>query len=486
MTKDQFNLYKNAFLTAVGQPAGDEEARSLINQAMQYAGKVDAMAESTKIVSPFSVDIGRTLSLTSGDLSLEKTYLFPQENPVGPAGKLVEDFVSVVKKVTSEDFYGAEQILAAAHHKLSTVPVNDTEVSLYDYARLVTAIAICLNDGREASDNCLLLKGDLSGIQDFIFDVVSKGAARSLKGRSFRVQMVTQMYVDYLLRTLGLSPANLLYEGGGNFYMLVPKSKEATLTGFRRDLSAGLLQLEQESGEKNYLPIPEKLRMIIGWAEIPYEGLAGKVNDTWAGVNTAVSHARLRYHREADFDDIFQPIPAISYVNRREAEADIYRHMTRQLKDLKSYSFEREQPDWVSVISTGGARIPGPYSVAKTKLAFGKPEHDGYDFLDPQTSLTPEQPFRLAVNQLPVWSDSLLSNYQEEIRRYNDRNQSDTDFQPPKKDKLIEFDQLCLFAEKRTGTSKLGILKMDVDHLGKAFISGRRTLLKNMALSRGI
>ncbi len=38
-----------------------------------------------------------------------------------------------------------------------------------------------------------LIKGDVSGIQEFIFSTTSKGAARTLKDRSWYVQMLCEV-----------------------------------------------------------------------------------------------------------------------------------------------------------------------------------------------------------------------------------------------------------------------------------------------------
>lgn len=64
-----------------------------------------------------------------------------------------------------------------------------------------------------------LVKGDLSGIQDYIFSIPSKGAARKLKARSRYVEEKTKaiakriksMYNNYIE----------LYMGGGNFYLFL-------------------------------------------------------------------------------------------------------------------------------------------------------------------------------------------------------------------------------------------------------------------------
>jgi CRISPR-associated protein Csm1 len=67
----------------------------------------------------------------------------------------------------------------------------------------------------------------MSGIQNFIYTIRSEGALKSLRGRSFYLEIMMEHLADTLLESLGLSRANLLYSGGGHFYMLLPNTAGA-------------------------------------------------------------------------------------------------------------------------------------------------------------------------------------------------------------------------------------------------------------------
>ena len=74
-----------------------------------------------------------------------------------------------------------------------------SDVSVYTQSKLVAAIAVCLaayteetdtditalNETSDASKPFLVVSGDFSGIQSFIYTIPSKGALKSLRGRSF-------------------------------------------------------------------------------------------------------------------------------------------------------------------------------------------------------------------------------------------------------------------------------------------------------------
>jgi CRISPR-associated protein Csm1 len=113
------------------------------------------------------------------------------------------------------------------------------DISLYDHSRMTAALAACLTADHRSGEWCrtvgdedevaVLVAGDLAGIQDFIYSLTSAGAARTLRGRSFYVQLLTEVVADFILRQLGLPPTNLIYAGGGNFYLLAGVSQQERL-----------------------------------------------------------------------------------------------------------------------------------------------------------------------------------------------------------------------------------------------------------------
>lgn len=137
---------------------------------------------------------------------------------------------------------------------LSYVPSSTSlgevpDISLYDHQKTTAAIAACIAsylDDRGISDfkehilrrekefyeekAFLMTSFDISGIQQFIYTISSKGALRSLRARSFYLEIMLEHIVDELLEECGLSRANLIYTGGGHAYLLLPnttKSSEA-------------------------------------------------------------------------------------------------------------------------------------------------------------------------------------------------------------------------------------------------------------------
>ena len=119
------------------------------------------------------------------------------------------------------------------------------DISLFDHLKLTAAIAssyylwLAEKYGSEFTENkrlfkeeiCypastekpfLLVGGDISGVQKFIYTISSKGALKSLKGRSFFLELLTEHAAKRILDTVGLYRCNLIFAGGGHFYLLLP------------------------------------------------------------------------------------------------------------------------------------------------------------------------------------------------------------------------------------------------------------------------
>ncbi|MDR1975203.1 MAG: hypothetical protein LBQ31_11135 [Bacteroidales bacterium] len=70
------------------------------------------------------------------------------------------------------------------------------------------------------------LKCDISGIQSFIFNVPSEGAAKALKSRSIYVQNIADSCLKNLTDFFGnAGTVRELYNGGGNFYLEISTNK---------------------------------------------------------------------------------------------------------------------------------------------------------------------------------------------------------------------------------------------------------------------
>ena len=117
----------------------------------------------------------------------------------------------------------------------SATNVSSPDISLFDHLKMTAAIAeglylyhdhyntLTIEDlGKDKREKkWLLVCGDFSGIQKFIYSVVSKGAGKSLAGRSLYIQLLCSAVSEWLLRELKLYPTSCIYSSGGKFYLLI-------------------------------------------------------------------------------------------------------------------------------------------------------------------------------------------------------------------------------------------------------------------------
>ncbi len=139
------------------------------------------------------------------------------------------------------------------------------EVSLYDHSRTTAALAAALwrfhhdrgDDPvataqalRQRADwdenKFLLVQGDFSGIQDFIFATggeTQRRAAKLLRGRSFHVSLLTECAALRVLEVLGLPPTSQITNAAGKFLIVAPNTAATldALAGVQRELDAWFL-----------------------------------------------------------------------------------------------------------------------------------------------------------------------------------------------------------------------------------------------------
>lgn len=160
---------------------------------------------------------------------------------------LLEHFHASIGRLSfTED--DVDALLALLEHDTANVPAfifkgEKSDVSLYDFAKMTAAVSACLSEyllDQGITDPAelyklkafrdekafLLYSADLSGIQKFIYTVATKGAQKSLRSRSFFLELMMEHYADTVLHACGMSRVNLIYSGGGHCYLLLPNTQK--------------------------------------------------------------------------------------------------------------------------------------------------------------------------------------------------------------------------------------------------------------------
>ncbi|MBT9131037.1 MAG: CRISPR-associated protein Cas10/Csm1 [candidate division WS2 bacterium] len=155
---------------------------------------------------------------------------------------------------------------------------SNPDISLFDHTKTTAAIASCLfrhsnrapgqidyekvhkslvkkyqSKERKVKDEedildtqaFTLLAGDISGIQNFIYDISAKGAAKGLKGRSVYIHLLALSITKHILRKFELTPLNLLFCGGGHFYLLLPYIENEEIQDLQKKVNEVLFRAHQ-------------------------------------------------------------------------------------------------------------------------------------------------------------------------------------------------------------------------------------------------
>jgi len=238
-----------------------------------------------------------------------------------------EEFIGDLKKLNSEDY---DLFMAQIYHLLqkytlsipSAVYRDRPDISLFHHLKTTAALAGCLyrlseeegdgfgekvnrilagikNIGQEVKNegsgikedndldrqDFLLVGGDISGIQDFIYQVTSEKALKGLRARSFYLQLLSELVARKVLGEFGMREVNLLYCGGGNFYLLLPNLKvaESKLKFIQRELDEVLIRAHKG-----------KISTILSWVPVSYRDFFQNFAALWEKLGKELSTSKRR------------------------------------------------------------------------------------------------------------------------------------------------------------------------------------------------
>lgn len=453
-------------------------------------------------------------------LSMKPEALFPAGQfprfPQQAYRPIIDQFKESFGKVRND-----EELLPLLWKYFNTVPaqtpnrkqgplLDRPDINLFDHSRVTAAIALCLYDewqhgkwqGRENEIigykpggqeqtvlpvPCILIGGDISGIQKFIFNVPSKKAAKTLKARSFYVQLFADVCARKVLDFLKLKPANLLYNGGGRFYILAPKYREPQLDDCRKEIMQSLLNRDF---------IDDELYLSLASVDVVPGDFMSEFGRKWADVNKLLEDAKLQKFRQLGCEEIFKPRTQRS-AGEKPKKGDLYTDITGLLrcKTYKVSSFgnptpESEGDEWKKLFRSIGYDV----NFTNGSTADSSEKTVRFNSTDFEGSYSD---YRFAVKDLPRWEAETIKRFREHLELYGrsmedylDDDEKTGEKRPLKDDDIITYSQLAFKAFHETGTEKLGILKMDVDDLGKVFADGFerdiRTPSRMMSLSRSL
>ncbi len=353
------------------------------------------------------------------------------------------------------------------------IPSASQDISLFDHIKITAAIAACLYkylEGKspETLDNddkfFKVISGGISGIQRFIYDVASpqaaqEGMAKRLRGRSFYLSLFNDAVATSILDRLGLPEANLIWCGGGNFLILAPNTDKVSeeLDEIRKEIH---LFLMKKFNSSLFLDFTAR---DAGLSELKEFGKLMEIIDAdLAGIKRQKFIDSLDYlfAEEKEFSRKTCPVCDNIMPADRElcGDCDDHEVLGRKLAYATYYlkAIAKKESDKFDVFLSGiGYRIIGNEEEITENIR---------SIVDDSRKI---QVFKL--NNTEFIDESLIKQCSELDMPVSFGFSFIANTVPNYNEQVLSFTNL---AELSKGANKIGILKMDVDNLGKIFASG--------------
>lgn len=439
----------------------------------------------------------KPLSLTRNDLF---PFKYSEKNLKDEYRQLWDCFVNEVKDIPASSIHSYLNTIYSLLQKYtwcvpSATYKDEPDISLFDHAKTTAAIVGCLYHceirDESSDDKFLVVGGDISGIQTFIYRITKaqgvKGISKMLRGRSFYLLLLQDVIARHIIEQFGLFSTNILYSGGGRFELLLPNTGESKqiLNSIQIGINkwlfnryGGELGLVLESVEANQNTLKD------------YSDLLLKLND-----NLAIAKKKKFLSSFTDSAFWIEETPDRSVIKVCKAcgisavtnddpceLCDLHKEIGGKLPDTSCLIFVNKDLENIDGLPIPFGDFGTVYLLEDDNRMTGK-------LLKSEKILAIERinkldnlqtGFRFIGNTAPVANaDFSICD-----------DQTDEDKQV-KKGNVLSFE---IIADASIGDKRLGILKMDVDHLGLIFTLGleeqqhskRKSISRIAALSRSM
>jgi CRISPR-associated protein Csm1 len=419
--------------------------------------------------------------------TIEKNINYPQ-------APQAHDYSPEYKKISHEMFEALKGIefstayinslLEILEAYLSYIPSSTflaevSDISLFDHSKITAAVAACLvlyleSQGRQNYAQELfknrdqfygeqafsLLSIDVSGVQQFIYTISSKGALKGLRSRSFYLEILLENLADELLAACSLSRANLIYTGGGHAYLLVPNTEEV-----KQKIDLALANYNRRLAEK----FGTRLFVAHGIKECSANELMSKTADPEA------------------YSNIFRSVSA------GIAQKKLHRYSPQDLRLLNSTSTDQEGRECAICGASDDLEERETGVICSTCAAFADISNM---LIRPEVVLTVTNE-KVSGPYLPLFSvdgkdlylhaleaervKELLKHSPARVVRLYSKNTYRTGFSLATKLWLGDYaaknsegllKTFADLAQNSEGVKRIGVLRADVDSLGNAFVNG--------------
>ena len=399
--------------------------------------------------------------------------------------KIRENIRNIISKIRLNTNY-INNLLLVLEDNLSYIPASTSkehlkDISFYDNIRITGAVATCIyqylleknetdfktflfDEKSRDEDMFLLYSLGLSRIQNFIYNISSKGALKALRARSFYLEIMMEHIVDSFLEELNLTRVNLIYLGGGQCYMMLPNTEKvkSKIENLQKDLKTWFI---------------DKFDISLYISGESKECSANKLQDILIDIEVK------KFNRYSADD-----IKELNKHNVKEEGGKRECSMCRKIDELKDDNDDEHLCTTCYALKhIANSILSNKYFMVLTK--------EQYKNLGVENSSIGEAirlPFDSLLISLEYDEYFKFKNNDIKARFYAKNDFSSDgiasrifigDYRAKRDNKYLKNPTLEELAEKSEGIEKICVLRADVDNLGSAFISGFKSskLKSNLA-----
>lgn len=268
-------------------------------------------------------------------------------------------------------------------------------------------------------DEFLVISGSIVHIQKFIYDTTSQGALKNLRGRSFFLTLLTRGICEKLLYELDVPQRSVLYNSGGTFCIVAPKTDKV-----KAKIDATIKSVKLAVANMLHSDVVN-----ISYVYATFEALNNDCIDIFAKLFEKKHQSKfMPYGADADYDSLFR----VDNVKQHKS----YEQIGAQLYNITGIMVCREQLSIRNTLCVDMHEL-GVYFYLGKASEMASSKMNGSDYL-------------LLINDEVEPKNCTMPIYREYIAGNGTRANSFED----------------LFSNNDSSHRRLVVLRMDVDNLG--------------------
>ncbi|ALT68969.1 type III-A CRISPR-associated protein Cas10/Csm1 [Methanobrevibacter millerae] len=432
--------------------------------------RIDESKTSNKqLTSIFSnIDILKKSSYSEMFVPLKELDLSEEIYPTPNNTEL--DYNSLWKKFKNEfesipNFYEFETVLAIVKKYTYAIPsltyLDEDDVSLYDDIKTSVALANCnylfnLEDNDE-KNIYTIINGDISGIQNFIYRVSSpkdaqKDMSKRLRGRSLYLTLLSEAITSNIIHSLDLDSTNILFCGGGRFTIIAPNTNQTDECIKRINDDINRFFINEFNAE---------LYLAIESVDASNEDL-NNFNDILSLLNAKLSENK-KHKFQGKLEELFS-------LSSKTCKVKDLCHVCGNQTTNESFcdtceshvNLGRDVANAKYLIKYSGKKLPeSSFYNSDLEIGFIFSKKDISKILDKNSDVK-FYVYKLNNTEFLEYANTENNNVSFDFKFLGNNV-------PSINDNILYFEHL---AQCSKGSKKLGVLKMDVDNLGKIFSQG--------------